>query len=192
MGLRPQITAVDAHALNLPRRLGCLELARQLCDPVCGPFRVVGINEHCRAAAAHRDKVAQRLLLAVVCLNEGVRHRARQGNAKLPTRFDRRGCIETGQVSRSRRIKGGLLTVRAAHAEVNQTLAARGTHAPHGLAGDHRLKVNQVQKTALDELGFQNRRGNTHNRFIGEEWCALRHRMQGAGESHRGEVIQKR
>jgi hypothetical protein len=59
------------------------------------------------------------------------------------------------------------------------------------LAGDHGLKIDCGQQESLDNLRFDNGRGDAQDRFTGKKHSAFRHRPHISGKMKLGEIIEK-
>ena len=81
--------------------------------------------------------------------------------------------------------------MRAAQAKVDQLLVWRGQHHAGGLGGDHRLKLHEVDRPRLKQLGLRQGSGDAHQRFLGKADRALGQGMHLAGEAKRAQVIQQ-
>src|SRR5579883_649768 len=67
----------------------------------------------------------------------------------------------------------------------------RRQHDTSRLAGNERLKVQDVDEPAFDELRLRHRRGDPQDRLTGEEDRALRHRMDIASELEAGKIVEE-
>jgi len=79
----------------------------------------------------------------------------------------------------------------ATQAEIHEQFARCAQHHARRLGRDQGLKVQDVDKQALNQLGDGQGRGHAQNRFMGEKHCAFRHGMNITGEAKRDEMVEQ-
>ena len=161
-------------------------------DRVRGALGVVGVDQQRRVARTRPHEGLECARLVGMGLHVRVCHRAEQGNAERAARGDGRGAREPGEIGGPRRQQAGFGAVCAAQAEVDQHAPGRRQRAADRLAGNERLEVQQVDRSALHQLRLAKRRGDAHDRLVGEEHRAFGHRVDVAGERELGERIDER
>ncbi len=189
MGQVVQVAAVQADGLNVDVRGGQFPAETHHFMGAC--HRVIGVDEQHDIAQVHACEVGQGFALVVMGLDQRMGHGAVDGDTELLIGCHGSGAREAGDVAGSGRIQGRLGTVSAAHAEIHQHLVRCRHHAPDRLAGNHGLKVHQVDDATLRELGLGQAGLNPEQGFFGEGYGTLRHGRHAAVETKARQVVQK-
>ena len=124
-------------------------------------------------------------------LDERVGHRSEDRNSEILPCKNRRRSGKSRQITGARGQQPGLRSMRAPQPEIDQLLARDGKDHSRRLGGDHRLKVEDVDKPGFDQLRLRKRRDHPNDRFVLEENSALRHGIDIAGKTQAREVIEE-
>ena len=135
--------------------------------------------------------MSKRVLFLRMRLDERVSHRAGKGNAETATRLHRRGGVEAGEKRGASREQGCISPMGATHSKIDEWFAACGRHTAHGLARNEGLKMHDVEKPALHQLRFEQRRLDAQQRFVREKRGSLRHCVQTAREAQAAEMVEE-
>jgi hypothetical protein len=133
----------------------------------------------------------ERRRLAVMGLDEGMRHGAIDRHAIARLGGHCRRAREPGEIGGPRRHQPGLRPMRAAQAEIDERLARRRQRHARGLRCNQRLEMQDVDQPRLHQLGLGQRRGDANNRLVGEDHGPLRRRMDLAGETQIGQPVDE-
>ncbi len=184
-----EISAVQAHGTDHDA-LG-RETLRERDDLRRARFRVVRVHEQRRVLRVSARETFERLHLAVVRLDERVRHRAVGRNPEAHVGEHGGGAVIAGEIRRPRRKQAGLRAVRAPQAEIHQQLSAACQNRPRGLGRDQRLELKQVDEARLHQLRLRKRRGHPQQRLVRKADRAFRHRVHVAPESKPGQPVEE-
>ena len=99
--------------------------------------------------------------------------------------------VKSRQIAGARGHQPGLRSMRPSQPEIDQLLAGCCKDHSRRLGGDHRLKVEDVDKAGFDQLRLRKRRGHPNDRFVSKEDGAFRHGIDVAGEAQTREVIEE-
>ena len=167
-----EIAAVQAHGADAD--VVARQARGELHDLACRGLGIVGVDQEGDVVGMAAREVLERLRLAVVGLDEGVRHGAEDRHAVALPREHGGGARHPGEIGGARRVQTGLGPMRAAQAEVHQQLAGRLQDRARGLAGDHGLEMQDVHDPRFHQLCLWQRRHHANDRLVGEEHRALR------------------
>jgi len=81
--------------------------------------------------------------------------------------------------------------VCTAQAEIDQQLAGRRQHHARSLGRNQRLEMHNIDQPGLNQLCLRHRRGDAHDRLVGEEHAAFRHGVDVAGEAKRRKLVEQ-
>ncbi|MGA7993708.1 MAG: hypothetical protein WCA28_02230 [Bradyrhizobium sp.] len=118
-------------------------------------------------------------------------HRSENRNAEVFPCKDRRRPVKSRQIAGARSHQPRLRAMGPSQPEIDQLLAWGCKDHSRRLGGDHRLKVEDVDKAGFDQLRLRQRRDHPNDRLVGEEDGAFRHGIDVAAEAQTREVIEE-
>lgn len=189
-GLCGEVAAVEPDAANA--HPVARQFVRQPHHFTRGPVGIVGVDQQHRVLRARPGKSPESRQLAVVRLDEGMRHGPGDRYAVQRLRRHRGGRVEAADVGRARGEQARLCAVGAAQTEVDQLRPWGRQSHPRRLARDQDADVEQVDHAGFHQLRDRQRRAHPQHRLVGEEHRAFGKRMNVPGETQASQHFQER
>ena len=101
------------------------------------------------------------------------------------------GAVGSADVGGARAAQAAVRPVSTAQAELCQDVVAAGQPQAGGLGGDQGLVVEGVEHRRLQELSFDERTLDLQDGLMGEDDCALRDGLDGAGRPEIAQIVEK-
>ena len=153
--------------------------------------RVVRVDQEHRVVRLGARPGLERLRLVVEGHHPAVRVGAAHREPQQPSGERVRGRVAASDEGRARRRQPAVDALRAAQAEVEHLVAARGERHARGLRRDERLEVHEVEERGLHELGLQQRSAHAHERLVREDHGALGHGVHVAAQPDPAELVEE-
>jgi hypothetical protein len=153
--------------------------------------RVERVDEEGDVRRHRRRVLAKRALLVAPEHHPRVRVRALDRDAVHLAGEHVRRRRHAADPRRTARRQTAIDALRAPQPELDHGLAARRLHHAGRLGRDERAEVDHGEERRLDETRLQDRRAHAHQRLVREAQPPFGHRVDGAGEAQRREMIDE-
>lgn len=152
---------------------------------------IVSVQKKSGLLGKNIEETIEGLGLVFESHDPGMRLRAVCGNAEKVAGENVGRSLAAGDERSARGENSGFGAVGAARTEFDDWPAICGGDDAGGAAGDHGLKIDRGEEARLEELAFDDGRGDAQERFVGENDRAFRNGPDFSRETEAREIVEK-